>query len=252
MSLNGLNLKGKNAIVTGGARGIGRAIALKLAEMGVNVAVNYTSSDVAALEVVALAKEMGVQALAFKADVSKDADVASLTDAVKTAFGSIDILVNNAGITRDGLLIRMKEEDWDLVLDTNLKGVFLTTKHVGKIMLKQRAGKIVNISSVVGVMGNAGQANYAASKAGVIGFTKSTAKEFASRGVNINAIAPGFIRSDMTDALSDELKASYLVNIPLGDFGETEDVANAVAFLCSDMARYITGQTIHVDGGLVM
>ncbi len=252
MSLNGLNLKGKNAIVTGGARGIGRAIALKLAEMGVNVAVNYTSSDVAALEVVGLAKEMGVEALAFKADVSNDADVASLTDAVKTAFGSIDILVNNAGITRDGLLIRMKEEDWDLVLDTNLKGVFLTTKHVGKIMLKQRAGKIVNISSVVGVMGNAGQANYAASKAGVIGFTKSTAKEFASRGVNINAIAPGFIRSDMTDALSDELKSSYLANIPLSNFGETEDVANAVAFLCSDMARYITGQTIHVDGGLVM
>ena len=247
-----MNLQGKNAIVTGGARGIGRAVALKLAQLGANVAVNYTSSAEAAMEVVRQAEAMGVKALAIKADVSKEADVASLTEAVKATFGSIDILVNNAGITRDGLLIRMKEDDWDQVIDTNLKGVFLTTKHVGKIMLKQKQGKIVNISSVVGVMGNAGQANYAASKAGVIGFTKSTAKEFASRGVNINAIAPGFIRSDMTDALSDEVKGHYLANIPLGAFGETEDVANAVAFLCSELARYITGQTLHVDGGLVM
>jgi len=247
-----VNLQGKNAIVTGGARGIGRAVALKLAQLGANVAVNYTSSADAALDVVKQAEAMGVKALAIKADVSKDEDVSKLTDLVKAEFGSIDILVNNAGITRDGLLIRMKEDDWDQVINTNLKGVFLTTKHVGKIMLKQKQGKIVNISSVVGVMGNAGQANYAASKAGVIGFTKSTAKEFASRGVNINAIAPGFIRSDMTDALSDDVKGHYLANIPLGAFGETEDVANAVAFLCSEMARYITGQTLHVDGGLVM
>ncbi len=247
-----MNLQGKNAIVTGGARGIGRAVALKLAQLGANVAVNYTSSADAALDVVKQAEAMGVKALAIKADVSKDEDVSKLTDLVKAEFGSIDILVNNAGITRDGLLIRMKEDDWDQVINTNLKGVFLTTKHVGKIMLKQKQGKIVNISSVVGVMGNAGQANYAASKAGVIGFTKSTAKEFASRGVNINAIAPGFIRSDMTDALSDDVKGHYLANIPLGAFGETEDVANAVAFLCSEMARYITGQTLHVDGGLVM
>lgn len=247
-----MNLQGKNAIVTGGARGIGRAVALKLAALGANVAVNYTSSATAALEVVQLAEALGVRAMAIQADVSKDEDVARLTEAVKAEFGSIDILVNNAGITRDGLLIRMKEDDWDQVIDTNLKGVFLTTKHVGKIMLKQKQGKIVNISSVVGVMGNAGQANYAASKAGVIGFTKSTAKEFASRGVNINAIAPGFIRSDMTDALSDEVKGHYLANIPLGAFGETEDVANTVAFLCSELSRYITGQTIHVDGGLVM
>lgn len=247
-----MNLQGKNAIITGGARGIGRAVALKLAALGANVAVNYTSSDAAAMEVVEIAQGLGVKALAVKADISKDEDVARLAETVKAEFGSIDILVNNAGITRDGLLIRMKEADWDQVIDTNLKGVFLTTKHVGKLMLKQKQGKIVNISSVVGVMGNAGQANYAASKAGVIGFTKSTAKEFASRGVNINAIAPGFIRSDMTDALSDEVKGHYLANIPLGAFGETEDVANAVAFLCSELSRYITGQTIHVDGGLVM
>lgn len=247
-----MNLRGKTAIITGGARGIGRAVALKLAALGANVVVNYTSSAKGALEVVELAQAFGVKGIAIQADVSKDEDVARLTETVKSEFGAIDILVNNAGITRDGLLIRMKEDDWDQVLDTNLKGVFLTTKHVGKIMLKQKQGKIVNISSVVGVMGNAGQANYAASKAGVIGFTKATAKEFASRGVNINAIAPGFIRSDMTDALSDDVKATYLANIPLGAFGETEDVANAVAFLCSDLARYITGQTLHVDGGLVM
>jgi len=247
-----VNLTGKNAIVTGGSRGIGRAIALKLASLGANVAINYTRSDKEALEVVRLAEELGVKALALKADVSMDADVVQLSEMVKTHFGSIDILINNAGITRDGLLIRMKEDDWDQVIDTNLKGVFLTTKHIGKHMLKQKQGKIVNISSVVGVMGNAGQANYAASKAGVIGFTKSTAKEFASRGVNINAIAPGFIRSDMTEQLSDDVKALYLANIPLQSFGDTEDVANAVAFLCSDLAKYITGQTLHVDGGLVM
>ncbi|MCK8058077.1 MULTISPECIES: 3-oxoacyl-[acyl-carrier-protein] reductase [unclassified Fusibacter] len=247
-----MNLTGKNAIITGGSRGIGRAIALKLASLGANVVVNYTSSDVAALEVVKEAEELGVKALAIKADVSIGSDVEALVSQVKKEFGSIDILINNAGITRDGLLIRMKEDDWDKVLDINLKGVFNATKHVGKIMLKQKTGKIVNITSVVGIMGNAGQANYAASKAGVIGFTKSVAKEFASRGININAIAPGFIRSDMTDTLSDEVKENYFRNIPMGALGETEDVANAVAFLCSDLAKYITGQTLNVDGGLVM
>lgn len=247
-----MDLRGKNAVVTGGSRGIGRAIAIKLASLGANVAINYTRSDQQAKEVQATLEEMGVKAMVIKADVSVSEDVQKMADAVKETWGSIDLLVNNAGVTKDGLLLRMKEEDWDHVLDINLKGVFLTTKHMGKIMLKQKSGKIVNITSVVGLMGNAGQANYAASKAGVIGFTKSTAKEFAAKGITINAVAPGFIESDMTEALSDEVKAHYFKGIPVGSFGQPEDVANAVAFLCSDLANYITGQILQVDGGLLM
>lgn len=247
-----MSLSGKTAIVTGGSRGIGKAIALKLAEKGANIVVNYTSSPDKAMEVVEQIKEMGREALAIKADVSKEEDVSSLVKEVGKQFSSIDILINNAGITRDTLLIRMKDEDWDRVIDVNLKGTYLCTKLVAKKMMKQRSGKIVNITSVVGIIGNAGQANYSASKAGVIGLTKSSAKELASRGVNVNAVAPGFIHSDMTDKLSDEVVENYAKNIPLGKMGNPEDVANAVAFLCSEEASYLTGQVLNVDGGMVM
>ena len=247
-----MSLSGKTAIVTGGSRGIGKAVALKLAEKGANIVVNYTSSPDKAMEVVEQIKEMGREALAIKADVSKEEDVSSLVKEVSKQFSSIDILINNAGITRDTLLIRMKDEDWDRVLDVNLKGTYLCTKLVAKKMMKQRSGKIVNITSVIGIIGNAGQANYAASKAGVIGLTKSAARELASRGVNVNAVAPGFIRSDMTDKLSDEIVENYSKNIPLGKLGNPEDVANAVAFLCSEESNYLTGQVLNVDGGMVM
>ncbi len=247
-----MNLSGKTAIITGGSRGIGRAIALKLAEKGANIVVNYTSSPDKATEVVEQIKEMGREALAIKADVSKEEDVSSLVKEVSKQFSTIDILINNAGITKDTLLIRMKDDDWDRVLDVNLKGTYLCTKLVAKKMMKQRSGKIVNITSVVGIIGNAGQANYAASKAGVIGLTKSSAKELAARGVNVNAVAPGFIHSDMTDKLSDEVVENYAKNIPLGKMGDPEDVANAVAFLCSEEASYLTGQVLNVDGGMVM
>lgn len=247
-----MNLEGKTAIVTGGSRGIGKAIALNLAEQGANVVVNYTSSPDKAALVVEEIKSMGREALAIKADVSNSEDVNNLIKEVGKHFSNIDILVNNAGITRDTLLIRMKDDDWNSVIDINLKGTFLCTKLVAKKMMKQRSGKIVNITSVVGVMGNAGQANYAASKAGVIGFTKSTAKELASRGINVNAVAPGFIQTEMTDKLSEEVVENYTKNIPLGKLGQPEDVANVVAFLCSEEARYLTGQVIKVDGGMVM
>lgn len=243
-------LTGKTALVTGGSRGIGKAIALELASQGANIVVNYTRNAEMAAEVVREIETIGAKALAVQADVSKSADAESLVDQALTTFGQIDLLINNAGITRDMLLIRMKEEDWDDVIQINLKGAFLMTKLVGKAMLKKKSGKIVNITSVVGVMGNAGQANYAASKAGLIGLTKSAAKEFAPRGITVNAVAPGFIRTDMTDAISDEMKAKYAEAIPLGAMGEAEDIARTVAFLCSEGARYITGQVLLVDGGL--
>jgi 3-oxoacyl-[acyl-carrier protein] reductase len=240
----------KIAVVTGGSRGIGKAIALKLASQGANIVVNYTSNADAANEVVQSIEAMGQKAIAVKANVSQAEDIENLIKETEKELGKIDILVNNAGITRDGLLIRMKENDWDDVLNVNLKGVFLSTKLIGKKMLKQKKGSIVNVTSVVGIMGNAGQANYAASKAGVIGFTKSVAKEFASRGITVNAVAPGFIQSDMTDKLSEEVVENYKNAIPLSRMGEADDVANLVSFLVSDNANYITGQTVQVDGGL--
>lgn len=245
-----MRLSGKNALVTGAAKGIGKAIALKLADEGANVIINYASSDQAAQELVGIIESKGVKAVAIKGDVSNAEQAEALVEQAILQFGSVDILINNAGITKDNLLLRMKEEDWDRVMEVNLKGTFLMTKLVGKTMLKKRFGKIVNITSIVGLMGNAGQANYAASKAGVIGFTKSVAKEFASRGINVNAVAPGFIKSDMTDSLNEEVVKNYLQNIPLGSLGEPEDVANAVVFLCSEESRYMTGQILSVDGGL--
>lgn len=247
-----MDYKNKTVIVTGGSRGIGKAVALAFGAKGGNVVVNYTSSETKAMETVEEIKTLGGDAIAVKCNVAVAEDVEGLLKATKEAFGSVDYLVNNAGITRDTLLIRMKEDDWDAVVDTNLKGVFLCTKIIGKAMLKQKSGQIVNMASVVGVMGNAGQANYAASKAGVIGFTKSVAKEFAPRGITVNAVAPGFIRTDMTDVLGDDIKETYSKAIPLQKMGEAEDVANAVMFLCSDMSKYITGQVLQVDGGMLM
>lgn len=247
-----MNLLDKTAIITGGSRGIGKAIALKLAKKGANIVVNYTSNSSKAEEAVNEIKKMGREAMAVKADVSNPDDVKNLIKETEKKFSSIDILINNAGITRDTLLIRMKEDDWDKVMSVNLKGTFLCTKLVGKKMMKQRSGNIVNIASVVGIIGNAGQANYSASKAGIIGFTKSTAKELSSRGINVNAVAPGFIETEMTKKLSEEVVENYSKNIPLGKMGKPEDVANVVSFLCSEEASYITGQVINVDGGMVM
>lgn len=245
-------LEGKVAVVTGASRGIGRAIAIKLADEGAKVVVNYSGSQAKAEEVVAIIQENGGEAIAVQASVSKTEEVTALMDAAVKTFGSLDILVNNAGITRDNLLMRMKEDEWDDVLDTNLKGVFLCTKAVTRQMMKQRAGRIINISSIVGVAGNAGQANYVAAKAGVIGLTKTTAKELASRNILVNAIAPGFIETEMTDQLPEELKQGMLTQIPLAKLGQPEDIAKAVAFLASDDANYMTGQTLHIDGGMVM
>ncbi len=247
-----MNLIDKTAVVTGGSGGIGRAIALKLASLGANIVINYSNNSEKANEVVNEIRNMGRKAIALKADVSNEEEIKSFVKEVLKEFDSIDILVNNAGITRDSLLIRMKNEDWDKVLDINLKGTYLCTKIIGKKMMKQRKGKIVNITSVVGIMGNAGQANYAASKAGVIGFTKSIAKEFSSRNINVNAVAPGFIETKMTERLSEDIKKEYAKSIPLGRMGSPNDVANLVAFLCSEEANYITGQVINVDGGMVM
>lgn len=240
------------AIVTGGARGIGRAIALELARAGAKVVVNYAGRADKAEETVQLIREAGSEGIAVQADVSQAADVERLVKTAAGAFGKVDILVNNAGITRDNLILRMKEADWDAVLDTNLKGMFLCTKAVSKGMLKQRSGAIVNISSVVGVSGNAGQANYAAAKAGVLGFTKSIAKELAPRGIRVNAVAPGYILTDMTGTLAEEVKNEILGEIPLSRIGDPEEVAQAVLFLVSPAAAYITGQTLCVDGGMVM
>ncbi|MFJ7730470.1 3-oxoacyl-[acyl-carrier-protein] reductase [Lysinibacillus sp. NPDC097231] len=245
-------LEGKVAVVTGASRGIGRAIALKLADAGAKVVVNYSGSQTKAEEVVAIIQENGGEAIAVQASVSKTEEVSALMDAAVKTFGSLDILVNNAGITRDNLLMRMKEDEWDDVLDTNLKGVFLCTKAVTRQMMKQRAGRIINISSIVGVAGNAGQANYVAAKAGVIGLTKTTAKELASRNILVNAIAPGFIETEMTDQLPEDIKQGMLTQIPLAKLGQPEDIAKAVVFLASDDANYMTGQTLHIDGGMVM
>lgn len=247
-----MQLEGKVAFVTGGSRGIGKAIALTLAEAGADVAINYAGNVAAAEEVAAEIRKMGRRALILQGDVSKTEIAAEMMDAVVAEFGHCDILVNNAGITRDGLLMRMKEEDWDAVLNTNLKGVYNCTKAAIKYMMKQKSGKIVNISSVVGVMGNAGQANYAAAKAGCIGFTKSVAKEVASRGITVNAVAPGFIATDMTNVLPEKVVEEMAAGIPLKRAGQPVDVAKAVLFLVSDDAAYITGQTLHVDGGMVM
>lgn len=244
--------EGKAAIVTGASRGIGREIALLLASEGAKVAVNYSGSKDKADEVVQLIKDAGGDAFAIQADVSNPDSVKNMIDKTIESFGSIDILVNNAGITKDNLLMRMKEDEWDDVININLKGVFLCTKGVSRQMMRQRAGKIVNVASVVGVVGNPGQANYVAAKAGVIGLTKTTAKELASRNINVNAVAPGFISTDMTDALNEDMQKQLLAGIPLGKLGSPEDIAKTVLFLLSEDASYITGQTIHVDGGMVM
>ncbi len=245
-------LKDKVAIVTGGTRGIGRAIALKLADHGANIVINYRNSDKEAEELKAILEGKGVKVLTVKCDISNFEDSKNLMDKCKEVFGKIDILVNNAGITKDTLIMRMKEEDFDNVIDVNLKGTFNCAKHASAIMLKQRFGKIINMTSVVGIAGNAGQVNYAASKAGVIGLTKSLAKELGSRGITVNAVAPGFINTDMTAYLSEKVKEEASKNIPLKRLGDPEDVANLVGFLASDAANYITGQVINVDGGMVM
>jgi len=245
-------LQGKIALVTGSSRGIGRAIALELAKQGANIAVNYAGSEDKAEEVVQEIKALGVEAIKIKANVAKEDDVKAMIKEVTKTFGALHILVNNAGITRDNLLMRMKVEDFDDVIETNLKGAFLCTKTVTRQMMKQKEGRIINIASIVGVSGNPGQANYVAAKAGMIGLTKSTAKELASRNILVNAIAPGFITTDMTDILTEEQKEAMLATIPLEKLGEPEDIANVVTFLASDKSKYITGQTIHVDGGMVM
>ncbi|ARJ14213.1 3-oxoacyl-[acyl-carrier-protein] reductase [Staphylococcus lugdunensis] len=242
----------KSALVTGASRGIGRSIALQLASEGYNVAVNYAGNKEKAEEVVSEIKELGVDAFAIQANVANGDEVKAMIKEVVAQFGAINVLVNNAGITRDNLLMRMKEQEWDDVIDTNLKGTFNCIQKVTPQMLRQRSGAIINLSSVVGAVGNPGQANYVATKAGVIGLTKSAARELASRGITVNAVAPGFIVSDMTDALNDDLKEQMLQQIPLARFGQDTDIANTVAFLASDKAKYITGQTIHVNGGMYM
>ncbi len=247
-----MNLRGKCALVTGSSRGIGRAIALELGRQGANVAVNYAGNEQKAEEVVAELGQLGVQSIKIKANVADESEVKAMVKEVITTFGQLDILVNNAGITRDNLLMRMKEAEFDEVIETNLKGAFLCTKAVTRQMMKQRSGRIINIASVVGVSGNPGQANYVAAKAGVIGLTKATAKELATRNILVNAIAPGFITTDMTDILTEEQKGAILPLIPLERLGEPEDIAKVVNFLASDDSQYITGQTIHVDGGMVM
>ena len=247
-----MKFTGKTAVVTGGSRGLGRAVCLELAKGGANVVFCYAGNEAAAKETTAACEALGAKALAVQCDVAKADEVKALMDAAVKEFGRIDILVNNAGITRDGLLMMMKEEDFDAVIAANLKGTFLCMKAVSRIMMKQRYGRIVNLSSVVGLRGNAGQVNYAASKAGVVGMTKSLAKELASRGVTVNAVAPGFIATDMTAAMTDAAKEATLASIPLQRLGAPEDVAHAVAFLASDEAAYITGQVLCVDGGMAM
>jgi len=246
-----MDFKGQAALVTGGARGIGKSIAEALAARGVNVAV-ADIDEAAAKETAKELEAKGVKSVAFRMDVSNADDVARVIGDVKEQFGQLDILINNAGITRDGLLMRMKEEDWDSVISINLKSVFLCTKEAVKVMAKQRYGRIVNIASVVAFMGNPGQANYSASKAGIVGLTKTTAREYASRGITVNAVAPGFIMTAMTDALPDNVKDEMKRAIPLGSFGTPEDVANCVLFLASPEAGYVTGQVLHVNGGMYM
>ena len=245
-------LKGKVALVTGASRGIGKAIALGLAENGAAVSVNYSSSESSALEVAEIIRKNGGKAEIFKARVNEEAEVEEMFSAVEKKLGPVDILVNNAGITKDNLLMRMKTEEWDMVIDVNLKGAFLCTRRALKGMMKNRYGKIINISSVVGFSGNAGQFNYSATKAGVIGMTKSAALECASRGIRVNAVAPGFIETDMTASISDDMKAAYMEKIPLKSLGKPEDIANAVIYLASPLSDYMTGQTLHLNGGMYL
>jgi 3-oxoacyl-[acyl-carrier protein] reductase len=245
-------LDGKVALVTGASRGIGRAIAISLAEAGANVVVNYAGNESAAAEVAAHIHSLGRKAMTMKANVGNSTEVDAMVKQTLETFGQLDILVNNAGITRDNLLMRMKDEEFDEVINTNLKGVFNCVRSVTRTMMKQRSGRIINISSVVGALGNPGQANYVAAKAGVIGLTKSAARELASRGITVNAVAPGFITTDMTDKLSEEMRAQLLLQIPLARFGQPDDIAKTVLFLASDEASYITGQTLHIDGGMYM
>ncbi len=246
-----MDFKGQVAMITGGARGIGRTIAGHLAKKGADLAIADVSED-AAKEAAGELASTGVKTIAVKLDVSKSDEVAKAFEGVVKEFGRLDILINNAGITRDGLVLRMKEEDWDAVININLKGVFLCSKEAVKVMMKQKYGRIVNIASVVAFMGNPGQANYSASKAGIVGLTKTVAKEYASRGVTANAVAPGFISTAMTDALAENVRQEMLKSIPVGTFGTVDDVSNAVAFLASPEAGYITGQVIHVNGGMYM
>ncbi|NEX00323.1 3-oxoacyl-[acyl-carrier-protein] reductase [Pseudobutyrivibrio sp. NOR37] len=238
------------ALITGASRGIGRVIAETMAKAGYDIAICYSGNESAAQETISLCKKYGVQAIYVKADVSNADDVANMFSEVKSLLGPVDVLVNNAGITKDGLLLRMTEEDFEKVVDINLKGAFLCTKAAIKDMLKAKKGSIINITSIVGVTGNAGQANYSASKAGLIGFTKSVAKEYGSKGITVNAVAPGFIQTAMTDSLPEEVKSAYLKQIPLGRFGTPEDVASVVEFLASEKAAYVTGQVIEVTGGM--
>ena len=247
-----MTMKESVALVTGGSRGIGRAICLELARRGAAVAVNYAGNEQAARETVEACRALGVEAEAFQADVADPAACEELVKAVKDRFGRLDILVNNAGITRDGLLMTAKEEDFSRVLDTNLKGAYFCMKAASKVMMRQRYGRIISMSSVVGLRGNPGQTNYAASKAGIIGLTKAAAKELASRGVTVNAVAPGFIDTDMTAAMPQAAREATLASIPMGRMGAPEDVAKAVAFLASDEAAYVTGQVLAVDGGMAM
>lgn len=245
-------LDGKVALVTGASRGIGRAVAIALAKAGALVAVNYAGNVKAAEEVQQLITQAGGKAILVQGDVAQAEVVDEMMKTVMDEFGRIDILVNNAGITRDGLLMRMKESDWDAVIDTNLKGIFHCTKAAAKHMMKARSGRIINMTSVVGLIGNAGQTNYAAAKAGVTGFSKSAAKELASRGITVNMVAPGFIDTDMTAVLPEKVREEMVKGIPLGRMGTPEEVAGAVLFLASDQASYITGQIINLDGGMVM
>lgn len=247
-----MTMKESVALVTGGSRGIGRAICLELARQGANVAVNYAGNEQAALETVEACRALGVQAEAFRADVSDPAACEELVKAVKDRFGRLDILVNNAGITRDGLLMTAKAEDFEQVLDTNLKGAYFCMKAASKVMMRQRYGRIVNMSSVVGLRGNAGQTGYAASKAGILGLTKAAAKELATRGVTINAVAPGFIDTDMTAVLPENAKNAMLSTIPMAHPGAPEDVARAVVFFAQPDSAYITGQVLCVDGGMAV
>lgn len=245
-------LNSKNAVVTGATRGIGREIAITLAKNGANLAINYRSYNEEVENLIETLKGYGAKVVATKCDVSNEDEVTNFINEAKNTLGSIDILVNNAGITKDGLILRMKEQDFDDVIDVNLKGTFNTTKAVSGIMMKQRHGKIINISSVVGITGNVGQCNYAASKAGVIGFSKSVARELATRGVTVNVVAPGYINTDMTKVLSDKVKDAVIETVPMKRIGEPDEVANLVLFLASDLSNYITGQVINVDGGMVM
>lgn len=247
-----MDLKDKVAIVTGGGTGIGKDIAIMLASMGATIIINYNSSSAKAEKLVLELHEKGYKSECMQANIANFNEAGKLINYVQDKYGKIDILVNNAGITKDTLILRMKEEEFDQVIDVNLKGTWNCCKHVTKIMSKQRSGKIVNISSVVGLIGNAGQTNYCASKAGVIGLTKSLAREVSKRNINVNAVAPGFIKTKMTEGLSEDIVKQYSSNIPLGRLGEGKDIANLVAFLVSDLADYITGQVINVDGGIVM